>query len=390
MDLNAFEPGSRGRLVEIAGTDPRDGRGYNHKAYVPDPLPEDLSFQRDTTNALGDTMLELGRLDQATEWLPDATLLARPAIRREAVSTSALEGTYAAFEDVLAADVREEGLLSPEVREVLNYVRAAETAFDWIRDRKVTVGFLSALQRTLVAGTESDGRDTGALRSTQVLIGPKGCTVGTARFVPPPPGDLLVAGVRAWETWLERRDDYPVVAKIALAHYQFEALHPFTDGNGRLGRLVVMLQLIGRGVLHQPMLNISPTLYERREEYQSHLLRVSRTGDLDTWVQFFCDVLRTEARSAVERVRRLMAYRDEMLADLKRQRIRGVALDIAHGLLSQPVVSPRWAQGEHEVSYAAANTAIRKLESAGVLREMTGRNYGRLFGATEILAIIRT
>jgi Fic family protein len=389
VDLTKFTDNAPGQLVRIAGTDPRSGVAYEHRAFVPDPLPDDLSFERATSNAISRAMLTLGRLDQATEWVPDPMLLLRPAIRREAVSTSALEGTVTAFEDVLGADTGEEDGASAEVSEVLNYVRAAESAYDWVRKRRITSGLLSELQRTLVRGTRSDGPTAGSVRETPVLIGPDGCRIDEARFVPPPPGDQLTAGLREWEVWVNREDDLPILAKVVMAHYQFETLHPFTDGNGRLGRLVAILQLLRHDVLHYPMLNISPWLNAHREAYQDHLLRVSQTGEFDPFIRFFCEAVEAEAEAATERVRALMDYRAEMLGNLRRDRIRGIAIDVAESLLGQPVISVGWVVRTHGVSYPTANTAVRRLEQAGVIREMTGRTYGRMFAATQVLRIVR-
>jgi Fic family protein len=184
--------------------------------------------------------------------------LARPAIRREAVSTSALEGTYAALDDVLEADFLEAGEVSAPVAEVVNYVRA-----------------------------DRDGVcvDQGAAS---------------------PPGDRLTAGFEAWEAWINARDDFPLIVKMALGHYQFETLHPFNDGNGRLGRLICVLQLAREGELRVPVLDISPWLEVRRREYQDHLLRVSMTGRFDTWIRFFSEAVRAQAVLALERIDALL------------------------------------------------------------------------------------
>jgi Fic family protein len=184
--------------------------------------------------------------------VPNPGLLARPAIRQEAVSTSALEGTYAALDDVLEADFLNRDQLTASVSEVHNYVEAAELAFEWIKDKPITIGMLEQLQKMLVRGTRGGSHDAGRIRTTQVFIGAGGGRVEDARFVPSPPGDQLRAGIEAWASWLMAEDTIPLVIKMALGHYQFETLHPFNDGNGRLGRLVCVLQLAHRGELLLP------------------------------------------------------------------------------------------------------------------------------------------
>jgi Fic family protein len=331
----------------------------------------------------------VGRLDQAGRQLPNPNLLQRPSIRKEAVSTSALEGTYAPLEDVLEADVLEdETQPSPAVREVLNYVTVAEAGLEWIRERPVSVGMLCDLHRILVAGTPGDTADAGRVREAQVVIGPQGSPVEQARYVPPPPGDQLVAGFREWAEWIGAQSDMDPVVAVALAHYQFESLHPFNDGNGRLGRLVVVLQLIQRGVLHEGLLSISPWLEQRRREYQDHLLVVSQTGDWDPWVRFMALALHSQADEAVQRVERLLAFQDSMRDLARTHPLRGVAARIAEDLIGRPLVTPTSASRMYGVSYQAANSAISRLTGARVLRELTGRNYARVFAADEVLRII--
>lgn len=388
MQLESFERSPVGRLVDIEGFDPRHGQRYAHKAFVPEELPEVVELTRETWEVVTAAVQALGRLDQAGRQIPNPGLLRRPAIRREAVSTSALEGTYAAFTDVFEADVVPTGRMSPELVEVLNYVEAAEHAFESIKDRRLTVGLLCELQAILVARTKADGPNTGQIRDHQVVIGAAECKVTDARFVPPPPGDLLVSGFRAWEEWVARDRSMPAIVQAALAHYQFETLHPFHDGNGRIGRLVVVLQLMQLGDLREPLLTISPWLEVRRREYQDRLLAVSQTGDYDRWVRFFVEALRVQADDTLTRVEQLLAYQDHIRSLIRETPLRGVAAQIAEDLVGQPIVTPTWASRIHRVTYPAANAAVGRLVEVGLLKEMTGRNYDRVFAAAEILDIL--
>ncbi len=209
-----------------------------------------------------------------------------------------------------------------------------------------------------------------------------------ARFVPSPPGDLLEAGFDEWLSWVNSKSTMPEVIRAALAHYQFETLHPFSDGNGRLGRLLVVLQLMQYSVLHYPLLIVSPWFEARRREYQEQLLNVSQTGDFNSWVAFFADGLRAQAAETLRRIEALLEYQDDLRAMVQERQIRGVRARIIEDLVGQPILTATWAAGHYGVSYQAANEAISRLVRDGVLEEMTGRKYGRLFASRRVLATI--
>jgi Fic family protein len=269
----------------------------------------------------------------------------------------------------------------------MNYVHAAEMAFDWVENHPISVGLLENLQKVLVKGTRGDGVDSGRVRTIQVCIGGGG-SVHDARFVPPPPGDQLRAGLEAWEQWINADNGIPLLIKIAIGHYQFESLHPFSDGNGRLGRLVCVLQLAQAGQLRVPVLNLSPGLERFRTEYQDHLLRCSMTGKFDSWVQFFCEAANSQATQAVQKIDSLLDWKEGTLARLHDARVRGVAVKIAEDLIGYPVLTPTLAAQTYNVSYPAANTAIRRLQGLDILHERTGRRYARIFAAPDVLRII--
>ena len=224
-----------------------------------------LRLSPDTWSVVVGAAAALARLDQAGRQVPNPELFRRPTLRREAQSTSALEGTHAAFTDLLEADLDEgRTTRSAEVREVLNYVQAAEHAFQWIEERPLTIGVLGELQRILVRHTPGDLSDAGGIRDRHVVVGAQRHPITESRYVPPPPGVGLRASVDAWLHWLNAPSDIPAVVRAALAHYPFESLHPFSDDNGRLGRLIVVLQLMRYEVLHYSLLIVSPWFEARR------------------------------------------------------------------------------------------------------------------------------
>lgn len=392
MDLEAIAESPVGHLVAISGIDPWQGEHYEHQAFVPAPLPDrldDLGLTPDTWRAVVGAAAALAKLDQAGRQVPNPELFRRPTLRREAQSTSALEGTYAAFADLLEADLDENrATRSAEVREVLNYVQAAEQAFDWIEERPLTLGVLSELQRILVRNTPGELSDAGGIRDRQVVVGAQRRPITEARYVPPPPGDLLRLGVDRWLAWLNAASDIPEVVRVALAHYQFESLHPFSDGNGRLGRLIVVLQLMQYEVLHYPLLIVSPWFEARRREYQDALLNVGQTGNFDPWVRFFADGLQAQADETLRRIEALLDYQDELRSLIRDQRIRGVRAQIMEDIVGQPIIAVPWAKAHYDVSYQAANEAVAKLVKDGILAETTGRNYDRLFASVRVLRIV--
>lgn len=388
MDANRYSDSPIGRLVEITGHDARHDEPYTHYAYVPDPLPQELTLATETWQAITQATLSLGRLDQAGRQLPDPDVLVRPQIRKEAQSTSALEGTHAAFSEVLEADL-DRSNLSIELHEILNYVETAELAFAMIRDRAITVDLAATLQARLVAGTESDTDAAGRLRDHQVLIGPQGSRVTEARFVPTPEGDLLRAGMDDWEAWLAGPgENFEPITRIALAHYQFETLHPFNDGNGRIGRLLMLLTLMQSGVLAHPLLTISARLAEVRVDYQDQLSLVSQTGDYEAWIRFVARVVRDQSDATTRKIAQLIELHEEIQATVRSNRIRGTGRDIAQDLLASPIVTAPYAANRYRVSFPAANNGIARLVEAEILQEMTGRRFDRVFAAMPILRLL--
>jgi Fic family protein len=388
MDAASFASSAIGELVRIQGVDQYLGRHYDHVAFSPLPLPIDLTLESRTYRMASEADRAIGRLDAAVMRLPNPKLLLRPALRREAVSTSALEGTYATLLEVFEADYLEDRQRTAEQREVLNYVRAAERGIDLIEQKPICVTVISELQSILVRGTRTDGATAGRIRTGQVYIGERERGIEHARFVPPPAGEILERGIYAWEAWLNAEDDIPLLIKAALAHYQFETLHPYTDGNGRLGRLIVALQFVASGALRLPILNLSPWLKRREDQYKSLLLSTSQTGDFNPWAQFFVAAVAEQAEDAVRRIDALQALKAQMLARLREVRAKGVVLEVVEDLIGYPVITISEVASLHGVTFPPAAAAIQRLVDLGYLNELTGRQYGRVFGCTGVMQLL--
>jgi Fic family protein len=388
VDVELIRQSPIGQVVPIHGFDQRTGEEYSHWAYLPDPLPGGIALTSATWTAVARAEAALARLDEASRQLPEPSLLRRPALRREAQSTSALEGTYAPFEDVLVPELDERETLPLEIRENLNYVVAAEEGFRWVADRPVTRGLLGEIQRLLVHGTPGEHSDSGGLRDRQVVIGARDSRVVDARFVPPPPGDLLQAGVDQWLEWVaDPPGELSPVVRAALAHYQFETIHPFSDGNGRIGRLLIVLQLMRDNVLAEPILVVSPWFEARRSAYQDGLLELTVSGHWDTWVDFFAHGVAAGADATRLGIERLLEWRDHAIATVRQARSSGVPERLAGEIIGAPVLTAGQVAQRHGISHQGAMNALRRLASLGLLEESQRRGR-RVFVAPAVIAIL--
>ncbi len=386
-----FVNSSTGALVPISGTDPRWGE-WSHVAFVPDPLPQvtpELTVP--TFNVVAKARAALAALDASARQLPNPALLRQPTLRQEAQSTSALEGTFAPLEDVLGLDTDEQPS-DATMREVFNYVVAADRAFHWVGDgRPLTVGMLESLQGILVDGTPANTAQAGRIRTTQVVIGShQGARVHDARFIPSPPGIDFEARVRDFVEWVMRPNDAidPLVM-AGMAHYQFETLHPFNDGNGRIGRLLIVLQLHRCGILSEPTLTVSPWFEARRAEYYDKLLAVSTTGNWDSWIRFFAEGVAVSADNTARQLTDLIRVQRELKAKVRAAGLRAEnALRLVDYALAQPIFTVRNVERHLGVTYTRANALVGQLIDAGALSRYGDSSYGRRFIAPDVLAII--
>jgi cell filamentation protein, protein adenylyltransferase len=385
-----------GLLVPISGFDNRFGESFDAQAFVPAELPASVELPGSVWLTVTEAMTELGRLDAAASLIPSPQLLTRVATRREAIGTSALEGTYANLTELFAAEVlpleEQATEVPPNVREVMNYTRAADTAYSWIQDRPITIGMISMLQAEIVRGTDSDGPDAGAVRSSQVFIGAANKRVGEARFIPPPPGDQLQALLEQWVAWITDPGlaaAVQLIARLAMAHYQFETIHPYTDGNGRLGRLIAVLQILRDGALRSPVLSLSPWLKDHADEYRDHLLAVSETGEWSPWVEFIAQAVAAQARDGHDRIMRLLALREELGETVRSALPRGrLAVEITDDLIAFPILSVAAAHGRYGRTNQANRNAIRQLVDLGILEPYSETRYDRLYWSRRVFQLI--
>lgn len=375
-----------GEFVPISGYDRRYDENYEHVAFVPRELPGDVALSTATLTELTEAQAAIARLDGAVSDLPDPMLLVRPLIRREAVSTSALEGTYTGFGELLGAEA-DRVTPSGDVAEVLNYVRATEDGIAALDDLPVCVRLINDAHDTLLRGVRGDSHAVGALRQTQNWIGPKDCRIHEAALVPPP-HDRLPDLLASWERWIHR-EDLPLIVRVALGHYQFETLHPYVDGNGRLGRLIVVLQLIEGGLMRHHLMTISGFFEQDKSTYTGHLQRVRETGQFDPWVRYFSEGLRASAIDSLRRIRTAQQHSRDAVARLRDAGVRGVAIQIAEDLVGYPVMTVPNVEARYDVKYNTANTAIGRLVELNVLRQVSEGAYNRVFASIPIINTFR-
>ncbi|QNG37544.1 Fic family protein [Geodermatophilaceae bacterium NBWT11] len=392
MRAELFQNSPSGSLVPISGTDPRFGP-WQHVAFVPLPLERVTPPLSATTfNAVARARAALASLDSSAKRLPNPALLRRSSLSREAQSTSALEGTYAPLQEVLAAD-EDEDQSDEELREVLNYLRAAEHAFAWVGEgRPLTLGLLIELQARLVRGTTAETVSSGRVRDIQVVIGARrGARVQDARFIPRPPGPELEAQVRDWLDWVgaDHGNEIDPVVAAAMGHYQFETLHPFNDGNGRIGRLFIVLQLLHEGVLTEPTLTVSPWFEARRADYFDRLLGVSSAGNWNDWVRFFADGLTASAVETAAQLEDLLSVQADLKDRVKAAGLRAdTAISLVDFALARPIFTVRQVERRLGVTYARANGLVAQLVEAGVLAPHDEARYNRTFSAPDVLAVL--
>ncbi|HVT18954.1 MAG TPA: Fic family protein [Thermoanaerobaculia bacterium] len=377
MNPTDFRAPEAGRLVHAAG---------GVLAFVPSPLPPKLSFETDLVNRLSRADALLGELSGLGQQLPNPHLLIAPYTRREAVLSSRIEGTRTTLSELLLDELGALPRPTADVREVRNYVAALEHGIERLKILPLSLRLVRELHLKLLSGVRGEKATPGEFRRSQNWIGPPGSTLETAAYVPPPHPEMTEA-LHLWEGYLHQRGELPDLVQCALIHEQFEAIHPFLDGNGRIGRLLITLFLIERGRLAQPLLYISSYLEPHRTGYYEALQRVRTQGDWAGWVRFFLTAVEQSAESACLQARRLLDLRTQY-RDLVRGKPR--ALTLLDELFASPYVTVSRAAKVLAVSPPTARAAIKSLMAVKLLDELAGSTWRRVYVARPILEILES
>lgn len=374
MDLTEQSPGRKIRCAE----------GY--EAFLPAPLPPAVDWSPALVRALSDADRAVGRLAGEGGRLPNPHVLLRPFVRREAVLSSRIEGTQATLGEVLAAEAGAAVERSPDdLREVGNYVVALEYGIDRLKSLPLSLRLLREIHARLMEGVRGDRATPGEFRRSQNWIGPAGCTLANASYVPPPPAEMMQA-LDAWEKFLLDRS-LPPLAQIALAHYQFEAIHPFLDGNGRVGRLLITLFLIERGVLPSALLYLSAFFEATRKDYYGHLRAVTVRGQWAAWLEYFFNGVARQAEDALSRAERINALLDQW-----RHAMAGAQSKVPLALVDLLAENPYWrvkrVAERLGVAFTTAQRAVDHLQELHILAPTTAAKRDRVFCAGAVLDIL--
>lgn len=327
---------------------------------------------------LGAADRAVGRLDGAAAILPNPDLFVAMYSRKEALLSSQIEGTQASLVDVLEYEAAPARPPHPDVREVINHREAMDHGLNRLNALPLSNRLLKEMHAVLMEGVRGGQRRVGEFRRTQNWIGPPGSSIEEATFVPPNVPTMERA-MGELERWLNEDRETPTLIKCGLAHYQFETIHPFEDGNGRLGRLLITLMLVERRILTQPLLYLSVYLKEYRSTYYAWLDRVRTRGDFEGWLKFFLRGVRDVALEATDTARKVLALRERHLARVREESASRYAVPLLESLLRAPSVTANSASGRLDVSYQTANKLVAELEGMGLLEEVTGGQRNRVF-----------
>lgn len=356
-------------------------------AFVPKPLPPPIAFDMELALALSRADAALSELSGLGGQLPNPHLLISPYVRREAVLSSRIEGTKASLSDLLIDEIGDTGnrrTHDDDIREIRNYVRALEHGIARLAELPLSLRLIREIHAELMTGVRGDKATPGEFRKSQDWIGPTGSNPATATFVPPPVEDMNGC-LHHWETFLHMHDRIPDLIQCAMMHVQFETIHPFLDGNGRVGRLLVTFFLLERKRLSQPLLYLSAFIDAHKNDYYDLLQRVRTHGDWISWIRFFLQGVTEIATQAGEQARELHGLREQYRARL---RDKPNALGLLDDLFTNPYMTVARAAKVLHKTTPTAKAAVDVLVERGILHETTGRQWGRIYVCQPIMDAI--
>lgn len=366
MDASRFTSQEFGQVLKEPGN--KVGFWY----FKPEPVPRSVSLSNETVMLMSGADAAIGRLDGVGRLIQDPNIIVRPYITREAVASSRIEGTQASISDVLQAEVSDEVPANEDVQEVVNYQAALFRGIALLDELPLCLRLVKDVHAVLLKGVRGQERLPGEFRKSPVWIG--GHTPDSAAFVPPIPLYLDEA-LADWEKFLNDDNfEMPILVKCALMHYQFETIHPFLDGNGRVGRLMVILMLMARGILEMPLLYLSAYIEDRKTDYYQALQAVRETGDLEGWIQYFLRAVKAQSEDATRRISKLVDLRETYRASFKGNRSR--AIEVMELCFSNPFITVKRVENSLGVTNQGARNLITALEKQKLLREIGAQGRG--------------
>ncbi|HUV16662.1 MAG TPA: Fic family protein [Pelolinea sp.] len=376
-----FSNKSSGKLIKTL---------HGYLAFVPNLLPPDIAWTNKVLAALSRADRSLARLAEVGNAFPVPYVVVRPFIRKEAVLSSQIEGTHTSFKELLSFEAGQFSLFEDleDTREVHNYVQAIDYGLERLKSLPLSVRLIREIHRVLLKGVRGERLTPGELRRSQNWIGRPGASLEAARYVPPPAEEMRQC-LSDLERFIHEDTELPPLLRIGLIHYQFEAIHPFLDGNGRIGRLLITFLLVAWELLSQPLLYLSNFIEANRQEYYDRLLAVSQRGEWEAWLLFFLEGVHSQAEDASRRIIRIQELRQQYFARFAGERGREKLERMVDYLISAPITSISQAQENLDMgSYTTIQRVIEKLASLGILSEATGKARNRIYRADQVLKVL--
>lgn len=360
-------------------------------AFVPNPLPPKIpKWSTPILGALAEAERNLTKLWSISDNLPNPHIFVQPFVRKEAMLSSQIEGKISTLEGLYQYEANNASTIdrNNDLREVHNYVRAMDYGLSQLKVLPVSLRLIREIHLRLMEGVRGENQRPGTFRDIQNFIGPENSDIKDARYVPPPVSEMNVA-LTEMEKYMHANSNLPPLIRIAFIHYQFEAIHPFRDGNGRIGRLLIVFQLCVWGLLPKPFLYISGYLEDNYKDYYDCLLAISQSGDWERWVTFFLNAVSEQSIDAINKINRLKELRSSYKSLFGKGKIAENLLEVVDLLLGYPLITVRQVEKNLHTTYTRAQRNIIKLIDYDILREITGQSRDRLYQADEILNIIK-
>ncbi|MBR5937218.1 MAG: Fic family protein [Clostridiales bacterium] len=360
-----------------------------YKSFRPAPLPPspELNVDSDMINKLVEANRNLVRLDTASKLIPNVELFISMYVRKEALISSQIEGTQCTLDDVLDPDADSNKNL--DISDVINYVKACSFAIKRLESLPLCNRLLREIHKELLSGVRGEEKNPGEFRRSQNWIGASNCSLNEARYIPPNVDDMIAA-LSDLERYMNEDDEYDPLIRIALIHYQFETIHPFLDGNGRIGRLMILLYLMEQGYLAKPIIYISYFLKKNQTEYYDRMSEVRKSGNYEQWVRFFLEAVSAAAKDSLMTIEKLSELHESNLAKLpKTTRKEDNTRKVFDYLEKYPIIDIKRTAVALDISFNTVSSAVNKLVQIGILKETTNASRNRVFSYEEYLNILR-
>jgi Fic family protein len=374
--------------MQRSGVYVKQTAGY--RAFIPNALPPKpaVKITGELQNLLSRADMALARLDGVAQMLPNVDLFIAMYVKKEALLSSQIEGTQASLDDLFAYENGDKLKNLNDVTEVVNYVKAMNYGLDRLQSLPMSLRLIKEIHAILLEGVRGSERHPGEFKGSQNWIGPPGCSLNEASYVPPPPHEALEA-MGALEHYFHDKERLPILVDCALIHYQFETIHPFLDGNGRMGRLLITFYLCWKGVLHKPLLYLSYYFKKNRQEYYDRLNTVRESGNYEQWLDYFLKGVEEIAGAAMDTARQILELQTNHRRLLWEKKISSpIAVGILEQLFYTPTISIAQIAKKFDVSYPAASTLVSQLEKVQILREITGRKRDKRYVYSDYLNIL--